>query len=219
MGDLRSPGQREWSVAGSVDRQQLKSDLVEQRLLEMIQSGELAPGTPLAQRQIARQFDVSPTPVREAFRRLEMAGLVVSTSHSGVRVSEPLLPTDPDAMRVRAAVENLGLELAMQRLTPEDVAALRQLNASYRGAEDEEEAREWHRRLHFRVYETAGSPALLAQMRLLWGMIQLGSAHNRSRTDSAAHHEMLIDAIASGDVARAQATLHDHHYPLQPPPG
>ncbi|HEX5630180.1 MAG TPA: GntR family transcriptional regulator, partial [Acidimicrobiia bacterium] len=175
----------------------LKSDLVERRLLEMIQTGELEPGSPLHQRRIAQQLGVSPTPVREAFRRLEVAGLVVFNSHTGVRVAEPLRPTDPDAMKVRAVVENLGIELAMQRITPEDVAELRRLNEAFGAAETEDDAREWHRRLHYRVYETAGSPALLAQMRLLWGMIQMRSFHPRGRADSVAHHNLLIDAIAS----------------------
>lgn len=194
----------------------LKSDMVERRLLEMIQTGELAPGSPLHQRRIAHQLGVSPTPVREAFRRLEAAGLVVFNSHSGVRVAEPLLPTDPDAIKVRAAVENVGIELAMERITPDDVADLRRLNEAFGAADTESDAHEWHRRLHFRVYETAGSPALLAQMRLLWGMIQMRSFHPRGRADSVAHHTLLIDAIASGDVPRAQAVLHDHHYPGPP---
>ena len=53
-----------------------KGDVVTEALREMIAHGELAPGTMLRQRQLAQHFQVSPTPVREALRRLESEGLV-----------------------------------------------------------------------------------------------------------------------------------------------
>jgi DNA-binding GntR family transcriptional regulator len=86
---------------GVVDRvsgpeRQLKIDMVERELLRMIDSGELRPGEALQQRDIAKRLDVSPTPVREAFRRLEMAGILVTTSHSASPI--PSIPrTRPPA--------------------------------------------------------------------------------------------------------------------------
>ena len=48
-----------------------KSDMVTDVVRDLITDGQLSPGTPLRQRDLAKQFDVSYTPVREALRRLE----------------------------------------------------------------------------------------------------------------------------------------------------
>jgi DNA-binding GntR family transcriptional regulator len=196
----------------SGSERQLKTDLVERELLRMIDSGELRPGEVLQQRDIARRLEVSPTPVREAFRRLEAAGLIVSNSHSGARVAEPTVPTDPDALRVRAALEHVGIEMALQHATPEYVAELRRLNEAYAAAAVPE-ARELHRRLHFTIFEIAGSQILMTQIKLLWGMLEVGSLPRREQVDSAAHHGALIDAIAARDVELAKRLIDAHHNP------
>jgi DNA-binding GntR family transcriptional regulator len=191
---------------------QLKIDLVESELLRMIDSGELRPGEALQQRDIAKRLEVSPTPVREAFRRLEMAGLIVSNSHSGARVAEPTHPTDPDALRVRAAVEHVGIELAVQHATPEHIAELRRLNVEYASAAGPE-ARNLHRRLHFQIFEMAGCQILMTQVRLLWSMLEVGALPRREKGDSVAHHGALIDAIAASDIDLAKQLLDEHHNP------
>ena len=58
-----------------------KTDMVTDVLRELITDRQLSPGTPLRQRDLAEQFDVSYTPVREALRRLESEGLVGTDGH------------------------------------------------------------------------------------------------------------------------------------------
>jgi DNA-binding GntR family transcriptional regulator len=64
-----------------------KSDMVTDELRDLITDRRLSPGTPLRQRDLAEQFDVSYTPVREALRRLESEGLVVTDVHRGATVA------------------------------------------------------------------------------------------------------------------------------------
>src|ERR1700683_2497866 len=64
-----------------------KSDMVTDVLRDLITGGLLSPGTPLRQRDLAEQFDVSYTPVREALRRLESEGLVATDVHRGATVA------------------------------------------------------------------------------------------------------------------------------------
>jgi DNA-binding transcriptional MocR family regulator len=66
-----------------------KSDMVTDALRELITDRQLSPGTPLRQRDLAEQFDVSYTPVREALRRLESEGLVVTDVHRGAPSRAP----------------------------------------------------------------------------------------------------------------------------------
>src|SRR3954447_1696544 len=89
-----------------------------QELREAIILGELAPGTPLRLDELARQLDMSISPIREAVRRLEALGLAKHVPHQGAKV----LPFDPDELRdlfaIRLALESLAVRQAGARLAP-----------------------------------------------------------------------------------------------------
>lgn len=75
-----------------------------------IVSGELPPGEPLKDRQLAEMLGVSRTPVREALHRLEAVGLVVSRGRAGWAVS-PFTEQDVrELFQLRLLLEPLGLE-------------------------------------------------------------------------------------------------------------
>src|ERR1700722_16343209 len=92
-------------------------------LARRIVSGDLAPGEWLRQDHVAAEFRASHVPVREAFRRLEARGLLVSEPRRGVKVA----PIDPATVRevtqMRAALEVLALHHAAPKLTEADLAA------------------------------------------------------------------------------------------------
>ncbi len=186
-----------------------KVDLVEREILRMIDCGELASGAVLQQRDLARRLDVSPTPVREAFRRLEMAGILHSNDH-GVQVAERIAADDEATGRVLTVLEDLGVELIMERVTPADIADLRAVNERYRtgSADDSHEA---HWQLHLGMFEIAGSMVLTNHLRLLWSLIDSGHPTRRTREESAAHHAAILDAIAAGDTAAARRLMREHH--------
>ena len=66
---------------------QTRSDWVYERLKQAIVRGELPPGTRLVAAELAQRWAVSPTPLREAFQRLEGVGLVELSSQQGARVA------------------------------------------------------------------------------------------------------------------------------------
>ena len=65
---------------------QTRSDWVYERLKHAIVSGELTPGARLVAAELAQRWALSPTPLREAFQRLEGVGLVELSSQRGARV-------------------------------------------------------------------------------------------------------------------------------------
>jgi len=70
----------------AIDRRRSLTDAVHDLLRDAIANGVLGPGTRLPEVTIARQLDVSATPVREALRRLGEAGLVETVPHRGASV-------------------------------------------------------------------------------------------------------------------------------------
>jgi DNA-binding GntR family transcriptional regulator len=68
----------------------------------------MSPGTPLRQRELAEWFAVSYTPVREALRRLESEGLVVTDVHRGATVARTESEELEENYQILAALEVLA---------------------------------------------------------------------------------------------------------------
>ncbi|MEQ3553616.1 GntR family transcriptional regulator [Pseudonocardia nematodicida] len=79
------------SLRGGIERRGLR-DHVHDRILELLLGGGVEPGTRLGIDTIARDLDVSPTPVREALVQLERTGLVTREALKGYRVAPRLGP-------------------------------------------------------------------------------------------------------------------------------
>src|SRR5215470_6672245 len=101
-----------------------KSDMVTDLLRELITDRQLSPGTPLRQRELAEQFEVSYTPVREALRRLESEGLVVTDVHKGATVARTEADELKENYQILAALEALAGSLAVAKITDDDLAEI-----------------------------------------------------------------------------------------------
>jgi DNA-binding GntR family transcriptional regulator len=177
-----------------------KSDMVTDMLRELITDRQLSPGTPLRQRDLAEQFDVSYTPVREALRRLESEGLVVTDVHRGATVARTESEELEENYRILAALEALAGSLAVAKMTDGDLA---EIEARYREVAacrpDDERLAELNRQFHFRVYECARSPMLLLLMRLLWRSFPDGPQAGRPHQESVQQHAEIVSALKERD--------------------
>ena len=97
-----------------------KDDTVAVRISKMLAdriiAGEIEPGSKLRQDHIAAEFGASHVPVREAFRNLEMQGLVVSEPRRGVRVAGFTHEEVREVAEMRAALEVLALRNAVRKI-------------------------------------------------------------------------------------------------------
>ncbi|WP_291427907.1 GntR family transcriptional regulator [Deinococcus sp.] len=100
-------------------------DLVRDRLRTAILSGDLAPGTRLSVPELARQLEVSRSPVREAVLLLVGEGLAVEHTRRGVEVARLDLTGLLELYELRAELDALAARLAAERMTAADLAALR----------------------------------------------------------------------------------------------
>jgi len=188
-----------------------KSNFTAALLRELIISGELKPGVQLRQRDLAERFGVSVTPVREALRWLESEGLVRYDAHKGSTVVEAEAGATREKYQIRAVLEGLAAFLAAPRISDEDIRELESYNERLAGESLRPgEVNDLNRTLHFRVYEMAGSPLLLALMRLLWQSFPQGPQVARPRDESVAEHKELIEALRDRDAVRAQAITQQH---------
>ncbi|GAA3370596.1 GntR family transcriptional regulator [Streptomyces sannanensis] len=96
---------------------------IREHIVEGIVSGRWKPGERIVERRIATELQVSQTPVREALRELETLRLIESAPNKGVRVRNLSAADLEEIYPVRAGLEQIAAELAVQRLA-EDCSAL-----------------------------------------------------------------------------------------------
>lgn len=100
-------------------------DVVFNTLRQAILTGELKPGERLMEIHLADRLGVSRTPIREAIRKLELEGLVIMIPRRGAEVAQITEKSMNDVLEVRRALDALCVELACDRISEEELEALR----------------------------------------------------------------------------------------------
>lgn len=184
---------------------------------DSILRGSYAPGMPLRAQEVAERSGVSAIPVREALRRLEAERLVESVANKGARVAEMSFPDLADAYRLRVLLEVEAVRLALPNLTDRDLERARQLKEDMTRLLEEgpgEKGHEAHRRLHFLIYEKAGSTWLLHVISAIWDHTEryrrLVLRWGAEGWDLGRQHEEMLDALSDGDLDRAVEAVRQH---------
>lgn len=100
-------------------------DVVFKTLRMEILTGKLKPGERLMEIRLADRLGVSRTPIREAMRKLELEGLVTMIPRRGAEVARITVKSLSDVLEVREALDALAIELACDRVTADELKALK----------------------------------------------------------------------------------------------
>jgi DNA-binding GntR family transcriptional regulator len=196
-------------------------------------SGEFASGSRLRQESLATEFGVSRTPVREALRKLQAAGIVQLEPRRGARVRGPSPREVREAYEVRAELEGLAAALASSRIRDDELRRLRAAQAMFedsskrlrdwkekgQGPPPSQAHAEWIRGndlFHLVIQEAAGNDRLAATLGdlhqsfprdLTW--IVLGESSHLLE-ENVAQHAAVLAAIEGRDADTARRRMVDH---------
>jgi DNA-binding GntR family transcriptional regulator len=177
----------------------------------------LAPGARISMESLARELDVSPTPVREALARLDAEGLVVKRPLAGYTVSPQLdLAAFEDLFRMRMLLEPEAARLAAGRSV--DLAELTDLTermANVPAGEGYAAYRDQvalDARFHDAIATASGSPLLREAISRLRAHMHLYRLYWRSgiATTTATEHDRIIAALAVGDPDAVAEAMYAH---------
>jgi len=145
-------------------------ETVYRKMLNVISSGKLPPGQRIITDRIAKEFQVSETPVREALARLETRGLIWRDNHKGYVVQQLSSNDLEEIIRIRVALETMAIAEACQRITEDEIAGLLVMakDFSHREEDDIDEFYRFNQRFHSTVYRSARMPTLLGIIENLW---------------------------------------------------
>ena len=108
-----------------VDRTAQTVAMIQSKVREWIITGRYAPGEPLSQVTVAAELGVSRTPVREAFRLLELAGFVVAEHNKRFQVANFTAADMEDLYVLRIAVESTAIRASVPLMSDGDIEVLR----------------------------------------------------------------------------------------------
>ena len=182
-----------------------------------INSGTLAPGHHLVEREIAKSLGVSTIAVREAFGLLGKEGIVERIPRRGTFIAVLSRADLLDLTRVRIALESLVVELAINSWTPADRAEVQAIIDGMEAAVQAGNTQslvDLDEQFHEVFWRIAGSPLLSELTANLRGRIHsfLAETHRRTAPDelhfaTVELHQAWLDAVDSGDAEAARAEV------------
>lgn len=194
------------------------SDEICKKLAEDIIAGTIGPGQKLEEKTIAEQFNVSRTPVRDAFRQLEGTGLIETKAHRGATVID--LNTDQlaDIFEALGEIEALCAKLSAQRMSTMERKKLENLHKQSKEptvSNDELQYSDFNERIHKAIHDGSQNETLQSLSADLWQRLApFRRAVFFQREDrmlrSHDEHDEVIEAILSGDTERAFNTMRGH---------
>ncbi|MDB5899006.1 MAG: hypothetical protein JWP41_2608 [Ramlibacter sp.] len=185
-------------------------------LRRAIVNADLVPGTALNESDVATQFGVSRTPVREAFRTLLSEGLLDVRPQKGTFVSLLYRADLEDALFVREALECAAADLAARAPADQRKVLLRiveqQRMALHDG--DREGSLAADEALHRKIMELSGHPSawdVVRQARThLERLRRIANAELGGSQEALGYHEKIAQAIVDGDAEAAVTLLRSH---------
>ena len=188
-----------------------------QEIERLVLSGDLPPGAKLTEAALSERLGVSRGPIREAFRRLEEAGLVQQEKNRGVFVRDIALDEAAEIFDLRAVMDELAGRRLSQSITAEQSRALRAIVERMEQVARADDADAYHLlnlEFHDRVVEFAGNRKMASMYRKLVKELALARRRNLGEEQplpqSAAEHRHILKAIASGDPEAAGRALFEH---------
>jgi DNA-binding GntR family transcriptional regulator len=182
-----------------------------------ITSGRFVPGQRLSERELAGQYGVSRTPIREAFRHLIQEGLVVYKPNSGYRIIPLSEELAQHILVVRETLESIAARLAALRDPKGAAEAMAKTLPRARCAYREGQLSELiivNQGFHQALVESSGNPVLSAMYHTLQGyiglMMSISLSWPRRPVETIAEHGEIIRALKSKDPNAAEKAVRKH---------
>jgi len=187
------------------------------QLADEIVRGVLQPGASLDETDLARRFQVSRTPVREAIRQLAASGLVEAPAHRGAVVARPGDERLVGMFEVMADLEALCAGLAAERMDGAERRAIDSMHDQMRTlihAGDPQRYHEFNEAFHGAIYHGAHNEYLAEITFATRARVQpfrRAQFRNLGRlAASHAEHDQVVTAILRGDRLRAASAMRAH---------
>jgi DNA-binding GntR family transcriptional regulator len=188
------------------------NERVTDQLRAAILDGRIAPGSPLNQRDIAAQLGVSRMPVREAFRALEIEGLIRGLPRRKAIVVELSAEDIHEIFDILATLEARAAERAAAALSPEARREVRNAQAEFEAAADEAALAGLDLAFHSALYAPTPrlSALVMAQRDAVRPYLLAHDVVRERRKQAEDEHARIVVALNAWDTRRAAEATAAH---------
>lgn len=201
----------------SADRQSRTANEIYMALREMILSFDLYPGTRITENELARRFNVSRTPVREALQKLETEGYLTIMPKQGCFIRNLDISELSNYYQVRITLEMLAVENACAHMPTKDVEQLLALWNPATQVFTEDAARtlgEKDEQFHIALANGSSNLALgryLADINNRIRIIRRLDLADERRTERTYNeHYEILQAVLQRDASKAKRLIKKH---------
>ena len=191
---------------------------VQSLISEQIISGHFKPGTRLDERELAQQFNVSRTPVREALRQLAARGLTQLLPMRGVVVSEISVKDLTEILHANCELEAMCARLAAELMTTMEKTELQYIHErtnEYVAEGNLDKYLDANRELHRLIMEGAHNSVITRMVGEIRDRLSPYRQFHPAETDrlvtSHDAHKEIVDAIVSGHGEAAYLAMRAHN--------
>ncbi|SHN02091.1 GntR family transcriptional regulator [Actinacidiphila paucisporea] len=189
-----------------------RTQYVLEAIKHRILTGQLSPGQALVEADLAAQFGVSKTPVREALKTLAGTGLVVMSQYKGVTVRTVDAAMAREVYDVRLLLEPEALRRTITREA--SLAEAQEALVRAEQAQDRADRSLANRDFHRALYLPCGNPLLASMLDEVRDQAALVStvawAADPSWEREAHEHQEILRVALAGDAPEAGRLLHAH---------
>ena len=204
----------------ATEKENTKSESLTEILIEAIVEGSLEPGSKISEPELAKRFEVSRGPLREAIMRLEGLGLIERIPHVGARVITFSPEKLVEIYAVREALEGMAARLAARYISQEELLSLELLLAKHSKHIDEVAGASYFHQegdfdFHYRIIQASRNSKLIAllcdELYHLLRMYRYQSPRGQSRPKEALNeHKYILQAIRNRDEELAEMLMRRH---------
>ncbi len=192
------------------------STSIKRILLDRIVGGDLVPGERIVESRLAKELDISQSPVREALRDLAAIGLVEIESRRGARVRQPTAKELRDVSEVRSEIDALAARLAAERFDDDGIdelrSAHRQMIACHQDG-DYAGMTAADAQFHLLISRASGNQAVervFGQLEPFARTFITLTSPNVEVEGILRQHEGILDALVARDPVLASERARDH---------
>jgi len=192
---------------------------IEQHVLNQLRndilSGHYRPGDKLRQDEVAKRFEVSTTPVREAFRGLRSEGLVSIDANKGVVVKGLTVDDVAEIYELRIALEPLLAKKAVRSITPESLKKAQDIHALMCATTDPHQWSALNREFHLRLMLSEESSRLYDMVKNLLVIAEPYVSlsifiHPQIQQADNDEHAMILEGFQKKDGRLVQKIVKQH---------
>jgi len=167
---------------------------------------------PLSELNLASLLGMSRTPVREALKRLENEGILVSYGKRGAFINIPTLKEIKDIYEVRMLLEPGAAKLAAKNVNRDELNQFKRLFEDFRNGKGKGDFVKLGETFHFFIIDSTGNKVLKEILKNIYAKLEISRvfSYGVRRKDAVEEHLEIVRALQNGDEELCYSCMQNH---------